>query len=291
MDPAQIIGDLLIAVFTDLVATAVAIPVVTYIAVKFFQNFRSARIWGTTTKFRQVLQSRPYPTMVLSTSDVYVTASGYRRPMTGIGQVRALAWFGKSLNKAYRGSIDNTRVVFSEEYRITRDEFTDDLILIGGPKTNSIANALLNDGYLSGVLPEDFQFGRREETLDDGTRQEMFRLMLDGKIWEPRHDDEVTGVVIRCRNPLSAAERNMTYVGGLGTYGTEAAAVALTEQKRLHEPAPLSWKWLKRKFQRRGKYAYLALVGAKLGGDGATRRVGETKVLAFRELEWSAPDR
>lgn len=291
MDLIAFLNDLSMALFTDILSTAIAIPLATYLIVKFFQNFRAARIWGVRTKLRQVFESRPYPTLVMSTSDVYTTETGYRRPMTGIGQVRAMARFGKSLGAAYRATIDDTRVVFSDEYQITRDEFTDDLVVIGGPKTNSIGNALLNGGHLPGVLPDDFAFAPGEFTAADGTIGRAFTLRAGGTQWQPVSDDEVIGMVLRCRNPLSSGDRNLTYVAGLGTYGTEVAARALIECRSLHDPLPFSLRWFSDKTRRRGHRGYLAIVSAKLSGDGNTRRVGSPTVRHLTAVPWTEGSR
>lgn len=287
MDLFTFLRDLAYALFTELVSTVIAIPLVTYLVVRFLQNLKSARIWGVSTRLRQILQPRPFPTIVLSTSAVYEGPGQYQRPMTGIGQVRALTWFGGPLGTAYRSHIDNTRVVFSDDYPITRDEFTDDLIVIGGPKTNSIGRALLDNGYLDGVLPEDFSFSIGKIPAPDGSSYRTFVLEMGGTQWQPANDDEVIGLVLRCHNPLSSLDRNLTYVAGLGTFGTEAAARALIENRLLHDPPPLSWRWFRVKIWHNGKHAYLAIIGAKLSGDGSTRSVGATRILARRELAWA----
>lgn len=71
MDLIEYTGSLLQSLLTELISTAIAIPLVTYLVLKFFQNFRSARIWDASSRLRQMFTPRPYPTLVLSTSSIH----------------------------------------------------------------------------------------------------------------------------------------------------------------------------------------------------------------------------
>lgn len=280
------VGDFIRGLIAELITTLIAIPLVTYIVVRFFQNFRAARIWDVQTKFGQVLNPRPFPTIVLATSGVHEGPGDYLRPMTGIGQVRALARFGKSLGGAYRNSLDETRVVFSEECHIHRDEFTNDLVLVGGPKTNKITRQLLQELRVGGVLPEDFAFETTTEIDSKGDSFTFDTLTFEGARYVPS-EGEVVGVVVRCHNPLSASDRVLTIAAGLGTYGTDLAGKALVELWQLHQPAPFSPRWLKMKLGRKRKQGFTAVVSAKLSGEGISQRIGEVRLLRFIPVNWS----
>ena len=282
MDLLEYGGSLIQSLLTELLSTAIAIPLVTYLVLKFFQNFRSARIWDVSGRLRQVFRPRPYPTLVLSTSSIYSGDARYSRPQTGIGQIRSLALFGSSLSRAYRADPDDRRILLSHECRISQGELTEDLIVIGGPKTNEIGLLLLKE--LAPRLPEGFSFAPETVSIR-GKDTHTFALRFEGRLLQPSNDDEVVGLVLRTSNPLSP-ERTLTYVAGLGTYGTEAAARALLECTELHRPAPLTFRWWKWRFGGRPN-AYLAIIRANLTGnqaDSTTRSAVSPRVVNYTRL-------
>lgn len=281
MDLIEYTGSLLQSLLTELISTAIAIPLVTYLVLKFFQNFRSARIWDASSRLRQMFTPRPYPTLVLSTSSIHFGENNYRRPQTGIGQVRSLAMLGSSLSRAYRADPDDRRILFSHECRLDQGELAEDLIVIGGPKTNAIGMHLLAE--LEPQLPEDFSFAPRPD--DQGVPTGSFALVVGGVALQPASTDEVLGMVLRTQNPRSL-DRNLTYIAGLGTYGTEAAARALIECHELHRPAPLTFRWWRWRFGGRPN-AYLAIVRASLTGhhnDATPRSTANPRVVEYIRL-------
>ncbi len=64
----------------------------------------------------------------------------YPRPSTGIGQVRALALAINSLYTAYRRKLDIRHILLSTDH--VQDRMENDLLLLGGPKTNRVSAEL-----------------------------------------------------------------------------------------------------------------------------------------------------
>jgi hypothetical protein len=251
------------SLLTELIATVIVLPVATYLVVKTAQHSRAARMWGVSNRFLQIFQARPFPTIVISTSELREGKDGYSRPATGIGQVRALTLFAGTLPRAYRARLEADRVLFSVGCDLTQTEFTHDLVIIGGPKTNSVGKVLLEE-HLSGSLPAGLSF-REEGTHSGDDTASTFKLRFEGEVQEPAHQNEAIGMVIRAPNPLFP-ENHLTFVAGLGTYGTEAAARALTELKALHRPGFFSFRWFKWMVQRR-PHGYVAIIRARLNGN------------------------
>lgn len=279
--------DVLKSLVTDLIATIIIIPAVTYFSLRFFQNFRAARIWAVSTRVRQIFSPRRFPTLVLSTSSVYKGPNNYQRPQTGVGQVRALGVIAKSLSRAYRDDLDDRRLLLSADCNITQGDFTEDLIVIGGPKTNSIGKALLEE-ELVGVLPAGFSFTTGDYIDEAGKHYAVDQLVAGGRRWAPEHSDEVYGMVLRCKNPRGATHQILTYIGGLGTFGTEASARALIECSELHLPTPLSWRWWRTCFSRK-RFGFLAIVQASLTGnaaEGSTRSVVSPRIVHYEKIVW-----
>ncbi|MHA3725098.1 hypothetical protein ACXR2T_14615 [Leucobacter sp. HY1910] len=259
MNVVEVAGAVAQSLLVEIVSTAVAIPLITYFLLKFIESSKAARMWSVSSRVRQIFRGRTFPTIVMSTSSVHELSNGYKRPQTGIGQVRALALFAGSLSLAYRENIDENRVMFSQGCRVTQSEMSEDLIVIGGPKTNSIGRELLD--LLSDQLPEGFSFAPIEL---EGAPEPTYGIRYKGETLQPANDDEVVGIVLRIANPR-AEDRLLTYVAGLGTYGTEAAARALVECRELHRAVPFTrawWRWRKDGKPR----GYIAVVRAGLTG-------------------------
>ncbi|MFE0764794.1 hypothetical protein [Streptomyces smyrnaeus] len=143
----------------------------------------------------------------------HVDTGRYRRPVSGLGQVRALSLLVPSLHLAYR-DLDLEKLHLSAH--LPGSALEGDLLVLGGPKTNETAGRLLT--AMADSLP--FRTGSG-------------RIVWDGTPYEgDAADGAVTrdlGLVIRAPNPFNPAAR-VVLLCGWSTYGTLAAARWLTTE-------------------------------------------------------------
>lgn len=259
------------------VASSMIVATFLYLWYRGVTLTRSARIWGICAPRPFVgVPSRP-PTVVVSTS---ATAAG--RPMTGIGQVRAIALITPSIARAYRSYLDDSNLRMSVGCDLTENRFGGDLITIGGPKTNEIA-ALVLDRL---GLPDGFGIGI---VADPTTGESVDRIVWNGS--DARSQVELTpaghqvalGLVVRCQNPIRRRGVLTVLAGaaasGSGTYGTEAAASALVRDAALRVPrrAALSERRL----------GMVALVRAEIGTRGNVSRLLDASVIDVKTFDWA----
>jgi len=143
--------------------------------------------------------------LVLDTD--YVDTGRYQRPVSGLGQVRALSFLVPSLHLAYR-DVDLEKLHLSAQLPGPATEH--DLLVLGGPKTNETARRLLT--AMTDSLP--FSSG-------DG------KITWDGTVYEGDAADGTIsrdlGLIIRAPNPFNPSSRVVLLIGW-STYGTLAAA-------------------------------------------------------------------
>jgi len=237
-------ADLGWALVTDAISTLVVLPAVTLLVLFVLRVGPSRRIWGVRSSVLLPVGERTAPTVVISTGSFQENPNYPKgRPQTGTGQVFAIAAISPSIVDAYRTVIKHDRLRMSEDCDLADPMFHGDLIAIGGPKTNEVTRVLLEKI----VLPDGYGF---ETVTLDGNPAD--RMMWNGAPVTPC-PGEALGLVIRCANPLGRAGV-LTVLAGVGTFGTEAAAVALAGLSDLRPMrAALS-------HQRAG---FIALVGAK----------------------------
>jgi hypothetical protein len=238
---------------------------------------RSARVWGIAAPKPFVgVPSRP-PTVVVSTSAI---AGG--RPMTGIGQVRAIGIIMPSVGRAYRSYLEDSNLRMSLGCDVTEDRFGGDLVTIGGPKTNEVTAFVLEriglpDGFGIASVP------------DAATGETVDRILWNGS--DARGQVEVVpagrqialGLVVRCQNPIRGRGVLTILAGaaasGSGTFGTEAAASAVVHRTALHvsRRATLS----------RRRVGMVALVRADVGTRGNIPRLLDATVIGVKTFEWA----
>ena len=157
----------------------------------------------------------------VATSDTKDTGE-YLRPMTGIGQVRALAHIMPSLERAYKGiKVNNIRLSVD----MPGDECECDLICLGGVKNNEFtAKALTALGEQVPVHQTASAITWKDK---DGTTKTFEGSVVDQNV------DQDFGYVIQAANPFNP-DRRIIIVGGSHTYGNVAAARFLvTEMTKL----------------------------------------------------------
>lgn len=155
--------------------------------------------------------------VVLSTSFVD-SSEGYRKPATGVGQVKAFAHISKIFTRAFP-SIDFDQVFLSEE--VTSSQMQTDLILLGGPHTNEITRYVLED--LKENAPVSIGAGNS-------------LVLQDETIFTPVINDESVvkdyGVILACPNPYNSRRRALLFFGS-HTFGTEAATQYYSDGARI----------------------------------------------------------
>jgi hypothetical protein len=144
---------------------------------------------------------------IVVSSSAMVHTGLYQRPVTGIGQVRALSLLSPLLRRAYRDA-NLSEVLLSEE--LAGHDLNNNLLVIGGPKTNWLARDLLE--RLAPRLP----FTVTGTVITWGPSDYDGEAEGDNVL----HD---FGYVVRAVHPLHP-ERRVVIVAGSHTFGTAAAA-------------------------------------------------------------------
>lgn len=159
--------------------------------------------------------SDPERVAVCVSESVVVQTGKYRRPATGIGQLRALAVIAPSLQRAYR-KLDLSDVRLSTDPLFEHLEV--DLISLGGSKNNQVTRDILSCLQKQDGLP----------ITSDGST-----IGCGGQIFEAEIDDDGVvmdyGFVVRARNPFNS-HRRVVVIAGASTYGTAAAARYFVER-------------------------------------------------------------
>lgn len=176
----------------------------------------TGRVWRTQVH-KSVWQLRDPSSLVICVSDSTQTDTGeYTRPATGIGQVRALATIAPHLARAYE-SVDLERIAFPHEVRGWG--LGHDLVLLGGPVTNSVTERLFEE--FGDKIPA--RFDGADIITSDGERHA-------GKIKNAKVAEEVA-LIVWSRNPFSDQdETRLIVLAGAHTFGTLAAAQYLTRR-------------------------------------------------------------
>lgn len=186
---------------------SIVIATLSFVVTKIYWRIGSRRLWRISN----------YETVLIVTSLSVKTDTGtYSRPATGLGQVRALATIAPSLTRAGSDAAWQNLLVPSQ---CDGSDLEHDLILLGGPKNNSITEKYL-EMLNHKVLPA--QFGS-EIILPDGQR-------LEGRVF----NDEVVedyGLILSTPNPYSSNTRTVLFSGS-HTFGTAAAAYWWTRNIR-----------------------------------------------------------
>ncbi len=190
--------------------TLVGVIFTTY-GVSRYQSWINRRIWK--------LKDPSSIVFSVSTSGIHEVE---KWPMTGIGQVRALANITPSILRAY----SDAKLTIYPSQRVTPDKLTNDIIIIGGGRTNDNAKDILNNHSRGSSFIYNF---------------DEFSVEFNGKKYAAeywphaqRTQDNVAkdyAYVRGCKNPYNK-ERRVVLLIGIHTHGTEAAARLLVEMLR-----------------------------------------------------------
>jgi hypothetical protein len=225
-------------------------------------KFSHRRIWSLHDPSKLVI-------FVAEDSREYVEKgmTGYVRPSTGIGQVRALAALAPSLRKAYR-NVDLGRVILSSQ-GINRDLLSD-LITLGGAKNNLPTREIMNALSARYILPVPSP----EEGLTwiaQGEEPKLYEAEGGPDDGDPTRDDRIErdyGVIVKAPNPWNP-EATVIVIYGASTHGTAAAASYFVDQVSLVRPKH-----------------FTALVQA----DVKSGYVGEPTLFGLQRLQVRPPD-
>ncbi|GHO96584.1 hypothetical protein KSF_066320 [Reticulibacter mediterranei] len=185
-------------------------------------RFPNRRLWQLQDPSRLV---------VCAASSTTTNTGVYRRPSTGIGQVRALIVATRSLTRAYRRQLDIQNILLSNEPLQERIEH--DLLLLGGPENNEVAGKLLD--LLANEQPArmighmilwriDY---RGDQWVDQGALEYEGHAINRKVVMD-------YGLIVRVDNPFTSRHRTAILFAGSHTYGTIAAAKFFTEDLHKH---------------------------------------------------------
>lgn len=257
-------------------AWTVVVVVAGYVFYRAQATRKAARSWGLPALVPFLgIRTRDTPTLVVATSDV---TEG--RPMTGIGQVRAIALLTPSIVRAYGAHVRDDDVRMSRGCRLDDRRFGHDLVTIGGGKTNEVTADVL--GRLR--LPDGYGLVAGPDPSNDATVERILWAGEDGRRLLPDAREGrkyALGLVIRCANPYGTGVLTViagAKASGSGTYGTEAAAAALAEDEQLRRSR---WRALRGR-----RFGFVALVSAEIIGSGEVARLLNANVLDVVELPW-----
>jgi hypothetical protein len=152
---------------------------------------------------------------VVVASSADVDTGRYTRPTTGVGQVRAMSLLVPLLVRAYR-NVDLQQVSLSAQ--TPGRDLESDLLVLGGPKSNEIAERTLTALAALRGLPLRV---RGNVITWEGTPYQ-------GEVAEERVVKDY-GYVVRADSPFAPGKR-VVVVAGSHTFGTVAAARWLAER-------------------------------------------------------------
>jgi hypothetical protein len=151
----------------------------------------------------------------------------YKRPQTGIGELRALALLAPSLDKASKKT-DFQDVKTANELGTG---LTGDLIVLGGPKNNELTRRLLAQPALAQLLG------------NVKLEQQGSAILWGDNSYEGNTDGDVVsddyGLVVRMNSPF-ASHRTVVLLSGSHTYGVIAAAAWYAASERDRKSLPRS---------------------------------------------------
>ena len=129
------------SILDNLLSNILWIPIGAFLAYAWF--FLQVRLPG-----RRLWHYKDPSCLTVCAATSTLTNTGvYKRPATGIGQLRALAVATRSLYRAYRRNLDIQNILLSTDSLQERIE--NDLLLLGGPKNNGISGSSSNCSVVS----------------------------------------------------------------------------------------------------------------------------------------------
>ncbi|GCE48111.1 hypothetical protein EI42_05567 [Thermosporothrix hazakensis] len=124
------------AILVNLVSNLLWLPIgvlLAYLGFFFQVRLPHRRLWQL---------YKPSHLVICAANSTTTRTDVYNRPATGIGQVRAIALALQSLHSAYHKQLDVRNILLSTEP--LHQHIEEDLLILGGPKNNQIAEKLLH---------------------------------------------------------------------------------------------------------------------------------------------------
>jgi hypothetical protein len=196
-----------------------------------FDNILASGLWfilglaaaGTFNYFRRGRLLRSIWQLPKGTADVSVAVSTlqpqntglYSRPTSGLGALIATASVSQSLADTYHRHRPQLHIHFSDGF--PSNLLHHPLIIVGGPRYNSISERLLGNP----LLRFRFEIDQPSYILDHETGA-TFRPTIDGE-----RVIRDFALVTRCRSPYDANQFALV-LAGVHTYGVAAAALVMT---------------------------------------------------------------
>jgi hypothetical protein len=193
--------------------------------------------------------SDPSSLVVCAAASTSTNTGVYRRPATGIGQVRALTVAIRSLTRAYSRNLDIQNILLSIDP--LHDRIENDLLILGGPKNNQLAGRFLD--LLADEQPA-MQTGSTILWRVDRARGKWVSqgaLEFEGQAVNRQVVTDY-GLIIRAQSPFTSRNRTVILFTGSHTYGVVAAAKFFAENLQPHL----------RKLIREGRKNFAVLVSA-----------------------------
>jgi len=238
--------DVLSSILVNLVSNVLWVPIVALVAyLVFFLQVRlpGRRLWRL---------KNPANLVICAANSTNTNTPVYRRPATGIGQVRALVLATRSLYRAYHKKLNIQNILLSTES--LQHLVEEDLMILGGPLHNALAEKYLD------CLHE-------EQPVRIIGNKIIWRTNLSGGHWIDQGAVEYEGnavnrkivldygLVMRTYNPFTSRDRTVIFFCGSHTYGTIAAAKFFTEDLHKHL----------RKLSKGGRKNLVVLVSSQIG--------------------------
>ena len=220
----MIYNSVLINLLSNLIWLPVGVPgtaVVYFISVRLPHR----RLWRI---------ADPASLTICASNSTSTNTGVYSRPSTGIGQVRALALTLNSLHSAYHKKIDMKHILLSTDH--VQDRMENNLLILGGPKTNRVAAALMN------AIQDEQPVVQVKTVIYWRVRQRNGQWVDDGVLEYDGHavNRKITqdyGLIVRMQSPFTSRSRTVIFFSGSHTYGTVAAAKYFTESKDKYNQA------------------------------------------------------
>ena len=211
---------------TDAIKYAIFALMVSRLWVFFNRTVPSRLRWKTSLDWRTIRKPKQSPIVILG-----VIASGkshYKNVLTDMGQVRATAALAPSLNNAHRAGLAKSSVIFSSSNLLASLK-TRDLISLGGAKNNAVSEEILFD--INAKLGKRYGLKNIPSVKYPGQTVDV-PVWNGRKMFSDENDRIAYGMIIRTYNH-AYPDQTMTILAGAGTHGTEAAAIALSNDKEL----------------------------------------------------------
>lgn len=199
----------LVDLLTNLTASTIFTALVS-VGALVYVKFGWRRLFGV---------SNPKKVVVVVSASAHTRTGVYKRPSTGIGQVRAMAELAPRFAQAYwRQRLDRVYTADAELH----ERVEGDLVVLGGEKTNKLTDELLNCWSKEAGFPvvptqksEIVWRGKTYASDGDGAQ-----LSVD------------YGLIVRAPNPLATDSQHVAIlISGASTVGGHAASRSYTTKR------------------------------------------------------------